>query len=131
MIALRGLHPLVREHAELAMSWAAYYGLTVTVTSGLRTMQEQAALRQRYERCLAQGQKVWPGNPDAACRYPANRPGDSAHNYGLAWDSSVPPEQQWAWTYLRSYAGFYVPENDPVHAEVPNWRNYVGVLRNA
>lgn len=122
---LAGLHPEVRGAAELCLSWAVYYRLTVTVTSGLRTLQEQKALRERYERCLAQGEKVYPGNPNAACRYPANRPGDSAHNFGLAWDSDVPDNQMWAWTYLRRYAGFHVPDNDPVHAEVPNWRNYV------
>lgn len=109
----------------MALSWAQYYGLTVTVTSGLRTMEEQAALRARYERCLKTAGGVYPGNPDPECRYPANRPGDSAHNFGMAFDSSVPAFQQWAWDYLRAYAGFRVPENDKVHAEVPNWREYV------
>lgn len=123
---LAGLHPLVRDAAETALAWAKWYGLTVTVTSGLRTLQEQTALRQRYERCLARGERIYPGNPNPECRYPANRPGDSSHNFGLAWDSDVPDHQQWAWNYLRRYAGFHVPDNDPVHAEVPNWRNYIG-----
>lgn len=123
---LAGLHPQVRAAAETALSWATYYGLDVTVTSGLRTLQEQQRLRARYESCLARRERVYPGNPNPDCRYPANRPGDSAHNHGLAFDSSVPAAQLWAWTYLREYAGFYVPGNDPVHAEVPGWRQYIG-----
>ncbi len=125
MIKLNGLLDPVRERAEMALAWAAYYGLTVTVTSGSRSLQEQAVLRSRWEACLTRGEKVWPGNPNPNCRYPANRPGDSAHGVGMAFDSSVPADQQWAWNYLRRYAGFHVPEGDPVHAEVPNWRDYV------
>lgn len=124
-LQLRGLHPQVRERADLALSWATYYGLVVTVTSGLRTMAEQTALRARYEKCLTLPGGVYPGNPNPECRYPANRPGDSAHNFGMAWDSSVPANQLWIWTYLREYAGFRVPADDPVHAEVPNWRSFV------
>jgi D-alanyl-D-alanine carboxypeptidase len=128
-IHLRGLHPLVRERAELALSWATYYGLTVTVTSAYRSWAEQTRLRQSYEKCLARGERVHPGNPNPECRYPANEPGDSAHNWGLAWDSWVPAEQQWTWDYLRTYAGFRVPEHDRIHAEVPNWRDHRGQLR--
>jgi LAS superfamily LD-carboxypeptidase LdcB len=119
----------VRERAELALSWATYYGLTVTVTSAYRSWAEQTKLRGQYESCLASGQKITPANPNPACRYPANEPGDSAHNFGLAWDSWVPQEQQWAWNYLRTHAGFQVPANDVIHAEVPDWRRYAGALR--
>jgi hypothetical protein len=122
---LAGLHPEVKERAELCLSWAKYYGLTVTVTSGHRDLAKQTELRRQYEACLARGETVYPGNPDARCRYPANKPGDSAHNYGMAWDSTVPADQQWSWDYLRRYAGFRVPENDLIHAEVPDWRAYV------
>jgi hypothetical protein len=122
---LAGLHPQVKERAELCLSWAVYYGLTVTLTSGTRSIEEQKKLRERYERCLKSPGGVYPGNPNPECRYPANKPGDSAHNFGMAWDSSVPANQLWAWTYLRQYAGFRVPENDQVHAEVPNWRDFV------
>ncbi|MGH7510998.1 MAG: hypothetical protein ACREMZ_16255 [Gemmatimonadales bacterium] len=128
-IALRGLHPVVRERAELALSWAVAYGLTPVVTSVYRSWAEQTRLRGNFEKCVVRGETISPSNPDAACRYPANEPGDSAHNFGLAWDSVVPPHQQWAWDYLRTYAGFRVPENDRIHAEVPNWRQYTGALR--
>jgi D-alanyl-D-alanine carboxypeptidase len=129
VISLRGLHPLVRERAELAMAWAQRYGLQVTVTSGYRSWAEQTQLRTQYETCLARGERVDPANPNPACRYPANEPGDSAHNYGMAWDSWVPEDQWWLWTYLRRAAGFAVFENDRVHAEVPEWRKYATQTR--
>jgi hypothetical protein len=119
-IHLRGLHPIVRERAELALSWAHRYGLSVTITSGYRNWAEQEKLRADYERKLAAGQQTWP----------ANKPGDSAHNFGFAWDSWVPGDARensgewWLWTYLRKYAGFHVPDHDRPHAEVPNWRQY-------
>lgn len=128
-VALRGLHPQVRERAELALRWAHAYGLTVTVTSVYRSWAEQTRLRQQFEKCVARGQTISPANPDPACRYPANQPGDSAHNFGLAWDSHVPAHQQWTWDYLRTYAGFHVPAHDRIHAEVPDWRQYAGQLR--
>lgn len=130
-LALTGLEPQVRERAELALDWAAYFKIPVTITSVTRTWSEQTKLRQRYESCLAAGETVSKSNPNAACRYPANEPGDSAHNFGLAWDSWV-PDGEWqpgvsyweAWIYLRRWAGFTVPDNDRVHAEVPQWRSF-------
>jgi len=124
-ISLRGLNPDVRAAAEAALSWAGYYRIPVTVTSAARPWAQQAALRAQYEACLARGEKISPANPDARCRYPANEPGDSAHNYGLAWDSVVPEEWWAAWTFLRRAAGFAVPDGDRVHAEVPSWRGYL------
>jgi len=124
-IALAGLDPRVRERAELALSWAKAYQIPVTVTSCYRSWAEQEKLRAQYEACLAAGEKITPSNPKRECRYPANKAGDSAHNYRWAWDSVVPPEYQWAWTYLRTYAGFFVPSHDTIHAEVPNWRRFL------
>lgn len=124
-LQLAGLEPRVRAAAETAIGWATAYGIPVVVTSTYRSWAEQTKLRTQYERCLARGVTISPSNPDPACRYPANRPGDSAHNYRWAWDSVVPPEMQWAWNYLRRYAGFHVPDNDQIHAEVPNWREYL------
>lgn len=107
---LAGLHPEVLSRAELALAWARYYGLHPEVTSGFRSLGEQARLRSLYD----QGRT----------RYPVNRPGDSAHNYGLAWDSTVPPDELGAWTIIRRWVGFEVPDNDVVHAEVPGWRRF-------
>lgn len=133
---LAGLEPEVRERAQLALDWASYLKIPVTITSVTRSWANQTRLRSQYEACLARGEKVVPGNPNPACRYPANKPGDSAHNFGLAWDSWV-PDGQWregysfwdAWIYLRRWAGFTVPDHDRIHAEVPSWRNFAGNLR--
>ena len=130
-ISLRGLDPAIREAAEWCLAVASYYKVPVTVTSASRAWAEQEQLRARYEGCLARGEQVYPGNPDPACRFPANRPGDSAHNYGMAWDSWVPEAYRSWWTYVRELAGFRVPGNDWVHAEYPDWRNYLPLLKRA
>lgn len=123
-ISLRGLDPGVRPFAQWCLDVAALYKVPVTVTSGLRGWAEQTQLRNRYEACLERGEKVYPANPNPACRFPANRPGDSAHNFGWAWDSWVAePYREW-WTAVRKYAGFAVPAHDWVHAEVPEWRRF-------
>ena len=118
---LAGLEPSVRAVAEWCLDVAEYYGIPVTVTSGYRSIQEQARLRTNYERCVASGR--FGQGPD--CKYPANRPGESAHNYGLAFDSSVPDPYWPAWDYIRQYAGLHVLPNDRPHAEYPNWRHFV------
>jgi hypothetical protein len=41
------------------------------------------------------------------------------------WDSVTTPEYQRWWNFVRRYAGFEVPAHDEIHAEVPNWRNYI------
>jgi len=92
------------------MQIANYYGIVPTVTSVYRSWSEQQRLRSRWER--------------GESRFPANRPGDSAHNYGWAFDAVVPDHQQALWDQIRSYVGFEVPPNDIIHAQVPNWRQY-------
>lgn len=109
---LQGLHRQVREAADWCLEVAAYYDVPVTVTSGYRSWQQQAKLRQDYE--------------EGRSRWPANRPGDSAHNYGLAWDSVVPAWAQSWWSDVRRLAGFEVLPNDVIHAQVPGWRHYIG-----
>lgn len=119
-VNLRGLHSEVRQAAEVALAWANYYGIPITITSTYRSWEEQAKLRDAYERCLSRGTFPTPG----VCPYPANRPGDSAHNFGLAFDSWTPYRME-DWKTIRRWCGFHVPDNDPVHAEVPGWRQYV------
>jgi D-alanyl-D-alanine carboxypeptidase len=120
--ATRGLADWLQPYADWCLQEARAEGLTITVTSVNRDFQTQARLRRQYEACLARGERVWPGNPDPRCRYPANRPGDSAHEQGLAFDSSAPPAQMDRWIEIRRAAGWIVPAADPIHAEVPNWR---------
>jgi len=119
-IALRGLDPQVRERAELVLAWASFFGVPITITSGYRSFSEQTRLRKNWESCVAAKRVGTFG-----CRFPANRPGDSAHNFGLAFDSSVSPELMPWWIAIRKWAGFNVPTNDIIHAEVPSWRNFV------
>ena len=109
---LRGLHPDVRARADWAVRYAESQGVPVTITSGYRSWAEQAKLRADYEAGRA--------------RYPANRPGDSSHNWGLGFDSWVPDPYWGFWDAVKVYAGFrtYL-QIDRVHAEYPDWRSIV------
>ena len=117
---LTGLPRDVRNAAKWSLDWARYYGVPVTIPSGKRSWAKQARLRKNYEACVERGEF----GKTARCRWPANRPGDSAHNYGWAWDSTTDPQFQPWWNSVRQMAGFHVPSNDVIHAEVPDWRRY-------
>jgi hypothetical protein len=121
---LAGLHPEVRPYAEFAMAVARHFKINPTITSVKRSWANQERLRATYERCLAAGTFGQPGE----CRWPANRPGDSSHQWGLSFDSWVPDEQMPAWVAIRRWVGFTVPDKDVIHAEVPNWRQYRPML---
>jgi len=118
---LRGLDARIRPAAEFALKVANFNGITPVVTSTRRSWASQKRLRARFERCVAEGR--FPSRPD--CRFPANRPGDSAHNWGLAFDSVVHPDQLGTWDAIREWIGFRVPQNDRIHGELPGWRNIV------
>jgi len=110
VIQLAGMDSRVRPYAEWAHDIANYYGISPTITSTFRSWEDQTRLRARWESGLS--------------RWPANRPGDSAHNYGWAWDSVVQPHEQDLWNQIRTYVGFEVLPNDIIHAQVPSWRDY-------
>lgn len=120
---LYGLEASVREAAEWCLDVADHYRVSVTVVSAFRNRREQTRLWNNYQQCLRSGRF----GKTADCRYPANPPGESAHEFRLAWDSSVAPELMSWWTMVRRAAGFHVLENDLPHAEAPNWRAYVGL----
>lgn len=101
----------LRPYAEYAHAIANYYGINPVVTSVLRTWEDQQRLRDRWEA--------------GKSRFPANRPGDSSHNYGLSWDSWVEEKDRPMWQAIREWVGFRVPSNDWIHAEVPEWRQIV------
>lgn len=123
--SLSELLPGARERAEYAVALAEANGIHVTVTSVRRDRVEQARLRERYEQSLASGTFGQPGG----VQYPANRPGDSPHEHGLAFDSvTAVPEDRNRWVRIRKFVGWRVPQNDPVHAEVPRWRELVARL---
>lgn len=117
---LSGLQPWLRPYAEYAVQVMQLNsggvvdargriqgGITPTITSGYRSIEKQKELYANRA-----------SNP-----YPVNRPGDSAHNFGLAFDSDVPDQWMPLWIAVRRYVGFTVPANDEVHAEYPNWRS--------
>jgi len=109
-IQLRGLARGVREAAEVSLELARYFDVPVTVTSTFRPLAEQRRLRQLWEAGLSP--------------WPANQPGDSAHNFGWAFDSVTSPSRRPDWDLIREWSGFHVPTNDRIHAEVPNWRRF-------
>jgi hypothetical protein len=107
MMVLAGLQRPVRARAQMALDYARKLGVPVTVTSTFRSNTQQRLLYQRYL--------------NGSSRFPANPPGQSAHEYGLAFDSVVAdPYREW-WTRVREAFGFRVPRNDWIHAEVPDW----------
>lgn len=120
-IGLRGLHPDVRRAAEFSLRWARSFGMRPKITSTTRSWANQRRLRDKFESCVQAGR--FPSPPD--CRFPANRPGDSAHQFGLAFDSVVRPEEQGTWNAIRRRVGFGVPAHDEIHAEVREWRRFV------
>lgn len=121
------LHPEVRERLEWLLQVARLNHIPVTITSTGRSTESQRKLRSNFEQCVARG--LYPSSaslaPGYSCKYPANKPGDSAHQFGVAFDSSVPADWLPVWTQLRELAGFRVADEngDPIHAEVPSWRN--------
>lgn len=106
----KGLEPALVPYAERALAMAARAGIQVKVTSTRRNWAQQEELYSRYRAGLSS--------------LPANPPGESPHQWGVAWDSSVPPHQQAAWDQIRAAIGWKLYPHDPVHAELPNWRAY-------
>jgi len=113
VFALKGLESGVRTQAECAFKIAGEFGIVPVVTSIVRGWAEQQRLREAWERGESQ--------------FPANRPGDSAHQYGLAFDSWVPDEQMACWVEIRENVGLRVPAGDLIHAERPEWRSTPGL----
>lgn len=114
----------MRERAELAL-WVAreWFKLEPTVTSAYRSWEDQQRLYDARQRELAC--RAATGKADCGIQsYPVNVPGDSAHNFGFAFDSVVPASSQALWDIIREAVGFRVPANDRIHAEVPDWRRY-------
>lgn len=121
-LSLGTLAPELRDAVAYALEVARERGIPVTVTSLGRTSSQQRRLWQRYQGCLQRGARVWPGNPDRQCRYPAAPPGRSAHEGGWAFDSWVPPQYWREWNEIRRAIGFRLGSGErPVHAQHPDW----------
>lgn len=106
MSRLRQLQPWLVPYASWLVGAAAHAGArSVRITSVRRSAAEQ---RRLYERWL-QGKSQFPAAP----------PGQSKHQYGLAWDMITDPPSALhtlgAW--WRSVGGRW-SESDPIHFEV-------------
>jgi hypothetical protein len=124
--SLSGLHVALRPYAEAAVKWAEDQGVHVEITSVTRTWTNQLQLYNNWELCKAAGKQYTAASltQGMSCEYPANPPGYSAHNYGLAWDSVVDAELQDWWDAVRKWYGWEIPANDRIHAQLPNWEQY-------
>jgi LAS superfamily LD-carboxypeptidase LdcB len=102
---LTGVRLDIRRAVEYMQSVARQNGLTLPVTSGLRSTADQARLYANRAT-----------NPN-----PVAVPGTSKHERGLAVDLSVPPGYEKAfadlWQQLGGRAGYYFSRSDPVHFE--------------
>jgi hypothetical protein len=81
-------------------------GGILTLTSTIRTFREQSYLYDRYKKGLS--------------NLPANPPGFSAHEYGLAFDAVTTP-REWledVGSVWVSWGGAYGGSRDPVHFEL-------------
>lgn len=105
-----GLEPSLVPYAEACFRMAQRLNIRPQLTSVRRNWGEQEELYANYRRGLS--------------KFPANPPGESPHQYGVAWDSSVPAVDQPMWDRIRAYYGWKLYPHDPVHAEFPNWREY-------
>lgn len=135
---LDGLQPYVREWAIITLKVMQLQtggvlgrdgnvtgGIMPTVTSGYRDLDHQRQLRDLW---VKSGKNPHPVRYAGQTVYPANAPGDSAHNWGLAWDSDVPDQYMPLWRDVRRYVGWVLSEpagKDDVHAEWPGWRQLV------
>ena len=120
------LHPIFRPKADEFIKAAVKAGLDVLVYCTVRTMQEQADL-------YAQG-RTKPG------RIVTNaKPGESAHNFGLAfdgapliggkidWDTENPVWQLYGKVAVDTgleWAGNWEHFKEYPHIQLPNWEQY-------
>lgn len=115
---LSGLWPPFAEAVRFLLAWCEYFKLNATITSGYRSMEEQAALYRIGRTPTEVQQKLrLQGQRGAVTDAP---PGQSAHNYGLAIDIEGPDQQ--SVLSLARQLGFGLVSWDPAHIEWPNWR---------
>lgn len=101
---LSGLQPSFRPYAVWLYTVAEYNRLRPRITSGYRSVSEQARLYSEYRA----GRRA----------YPAAAPGCSQHNYGLAFDmvSDNNPGLGAVWQQIGGYWG---GARDPIHFGAP------------
>lgn len=108
MADLRTLHPQLVPWARWIYAVGKYYDPLLVVTSARRSSAKQAQLRSLWERGLS--------------KIPANRPGTSLHEHGLAFDMArigkdplTDPLLAYLGQLWEYYGGRHGGVRDPVH----------------
>jgi len=108
MADLGTLQPALIPWAKWIYAVGKYYDGRLVVTSARRSRAKQAELRRRWEMGLSS--------------IPANRPGTSLHEHGLAFDLARigkdplgDPLLNWLGKVWEYYGGRHGGERDPVH----------------
>jgi len=108
MADLRTLDPRLVPWAQWILKVGKYYDGRFVVTSARRSRAKQAALYSRWQQGLS--------------NIPANRPGTSLHEHGLAFDLARigknpigDPLLAWLGQVWEYYGGRHGGERDPVH----------------
>ena len=108
MASLNTLHPGLVPWARWIHALGKSYDGRLVVTSARRSSIKQAELRRRWELGLS--------------KIPANKPGTSLHEFGLAFDMArigidplTDPLLAWLGMVWEHYGGRWGGKGDPVH----------------
>lgn len=108
MANLNTLHPYLVPYAKYLLEIGRYYDGRLVVTSARRDTAKQAKL---YEKWISGKSLI-----------PANRPGTSLHEHGLAFDLALigkdplgDPLLNWLGQVWESWGGRHGGQRDPVH----------------
>ncbi len=108
MASLNTLDPRLVPYARYLHSVGKYYDGRLVVTSARRSSAKQAELRRKWE--------------SGESQIPANRPGTSLHEHGLAFDMARlgvdplrDPLLNWLGAVWESWGGRHGGTRDPVH----------------
>ena len=111
MASLRTLHPQLVPAARWLYAVGKYYDPLLVVTSARRSSAKQKRLYDKWQR--------------GESRIPANRPGTSLHEYGLAFDMArigkdplADPLLNWLGSVWTQIGGRHGGARDPVHFQV-------------
>ena len=111
MATLSDLHPQLVPWARWIYSLGKFYDPRLVVTSGRRSPAKQQRLYERWRRGESQ--------------IPANRPGTSLHEFGLAFDLARigknplgDPLLDWLGSIWEQVGGRHGGLRDPVHFQV-------------
>ncbi len=111
MADLKTLQPGLIPWARWILEVGRNYDGTLVVTSARRSAAKQAKLRQAWER--------------GESKIPANRPGTSLHELGLAFDLArlgIDPLDDdllpWLGSWWEYYGGRWGGKRDPVHFQI-------------